>query len=153
MTETLYQTLKSDIFFFTGEVLYHKQHSVRKCVCIQFYTSVCPFSGSTIFFTAALWAVHKVTTCSRYNSIGYLHWLRPNRVWTPIRIPNPMTPLYYAEHVHITQTQTPTPYFSTGQESESESAFGNVNVPLLTEMMGMNIPSMTSQVLLMLESL
>ena len=68
-----------------------------------------------------------------------------------------MTPLYYAEHVHITQTwtQIPTPYFSTGQESESESesVSGNVNVPLLTAMMGINIPSMTSHVLLMLESL
>ena len=55
--------------------------------------------------------------------MAHLHWRRPNRVWTKIRIPNPMTPLFHAEHVHITQTQTqiPTPYFSTGQESESKS--------------------------------
>ena len=68
--------------------------------------------------------------------MAHLHWRRRTRLQARVRIWNPMTTLYYAEHTHATQTQTriPTPYFCTGQESESESVpesiSGNVNEPL-----------------------
>ena len=65
------------------------------------------------------------------------HWWRRALVQTWIPIPNPITTLYYAEHVHIAEMWTwiPIPYFCVGQESESESVpepiSGNVNEPLL----------------------
>ena len=62
------------------------------------------------------------------------------RVRTQTRIPNLMAILYYAEHVHIAQTRTqiPTSYFCLGQESESESVSGNVNEPLLQEVLSVH---------------
>ena len=70
--------------------------------------------------------------------MAHLHYWRQTWKQGRIPIPNPMTTLYYTEHVHIAQTQTqtkiPTPYFCAVQKSESKSVpvsiSGNVNETL-----------------------